>query len=156
MLFGLLFQIPLLLGSQLAIRAQAADVDVIVTERRSFQIPVFLDDPKVKEYRLFVSRDRGKSWTEIAKGRSDQPAIPFTAPADGMYWFGIQTIRNTGDLVPAQVKDLQPLAKVEVKATLSREEQLIQGLRHEISRLQRDVLLLERRLTELEKRTPPK
>src|SRR3954447_6770270 len=85
-------------------RAHAEDVGAQISfvNRRQFLIPF---DPVptphlVKQLRLYVSRDQGKHWDPFAVAPPDQvpPKFHFTAEADGLYWFAVQTETHSGGL----------------------------------------------------------
>ncbi|MHC4880457.1 MAG: hypothetical protein ACYTGL_28740 [Planctomycetota bacterium] len=75
------------------------------TSRRAFRIPYQYDPHEIsrlgaREIRLFVSYDRGTTWSH---SQSVQPAtgrFDFRAPADGEFWFTVQTVDRNGQLHP--------------------------------------------------------
>jgi hypothetical protein len=57
----------------------------------------------LREILLFCSRDEGKTWTQEGRATPEQTSFPFTAPADGKYWFTIQTVDRNGARDPVDV-----------------------------------------------------
>jgi len=48
--------------------------------------------PHVKEVLLYVSRDRGRSWSVQARGNPQQEGFPFQASQDGSHWFSVALV----------------------------------------------------------------
>ena len=75
------------------------------TSKTRLRIP-FHQDPEemrrmgAKEIRLFVSQDRGCSWTQAQKVATNARHFNFQAPNDGEYWFGVKTVDRNGRLQP--------------------------------------------------------
>jgi hypothetical protein len=69
------------------------------TWKRMFTIPVRLpeqDREKVLEYRLFVSRDVGRTWQLEARTDVKRPEFFVAVPEPGLYWFALQTVWQSG------------------------------------------------------------
>lgn len=78
----------------------------VFTRQNQFSIPFSFppaSDPALapKEVRLFVSVDRGTTWTLLQTAKPDAKAIPVRAPSDGEYWFSLRTVDPGGKLLPA-------------------------------------------------------
>ncbi|MEM7810736.1 MAG: hypothetical protein AAF532_04585 [Planctomycetota bacterium] len=75
------------------------------TERR-FHVPFRFDRAELDrlgavEIRLFVSADRGRSWSLAATAEPGERRFPYEAPGDGEYWFAVRTIDRRGEAHPA-------------------------------------------------------
>src|SRR5262245_20531834 len=101
-----------------AARGQAPDARVFFSNQRQMLIPFDpVPQPQlIKELQLLVSRDQGKHWEPYAVAPPDKvpPKFHFTADADGLYWFAVQTIARNGNKVPAAGEPLEPSLKVVV------------------------------------------
>lgn len=73
---------------------------VIQVNRRDFALPVQLHDRAALELRLFVSEDRGATWRLHSRSRPDVPAMSFSAPRDGEYWFYLHTMTPANGAQP--------------------------------------------------------
>jgi hypothetical protein len=96
---------------------EMGQLELVHVESRTFRIPFALPVPDrakvVKEVRLYVSRDRGKTWTFVEPAATpDGRAFVFTAPEDGLYWFGLRSVTLDGTIVPRQ---LTPSLKVLIR-----------------------------------------
>src|ERR1043165_1794933 len=92
------------------------DVDVLNTP--TFKLPILFDSKQIKNYkevRLYVSRDHGKTWQETAKAMPSDEAFLFTAPEDGLYWFGVKAMDQKGKLAPSTFE--RPARKVLVNTS---------------------------------------
>jgi hypothetical protein len=90
--------------------------DCGVIKQRTFYLPVKIDDEvrgKLKEVILYVSRDRGKKWKIAAKREPDAIYFIYQAPADGRYFFAVQTIAKDGTRVPNKI-EIQDAIQVRV------------------------------------------
>jgi hypothetical protein len=56
---------------------------------------------RIKEFRMFVSQDEGKSWALVAAAPPDRAELKYTAPADGVYWFHLVKVFSDGMPVPS-------------------------------------------------------
>jgi hypothetical protein len=84
---------------------------------RSFAIPVeILPDQQrdIKNVRLFVSTDQGRTWKQNQDIKPSDRSVKFTAPRDGQYWFALQTKLKSGVTFPPDRTALLPLLKVQV------------------------------------------
>src|SRR5262249_47212500 len=82
---------------------------------------------KIRELRLWVSRDQGKNWDLSASAKPEQDAFTFTAPRDGEYWFSIAVIDPQGKQDPVDIyqapvgqRIVVDTAKPEVRLTAER------------------------------------
>lgn len=82
-----------------------------VTDLRSremrFPFKVALNEAdSIARFRLFVSEDQGKTWTQAAVCGPEERAFRFTAKQDGFYWFAVQTEYRDGTRQPPRQADL--------------------------------------------------
>jgi hypothetical protein len=80
---------------------------------RSFYIPFTLheNDPQL-EIRLNVSRDEGRTYHYSASARPPDRRFHFKAPADGWYYFIVQTRDTSGALAPENLRGATPSIRV--------------------------------------------
>jgi enterochelin esterase-like enzyme len=90
-----------------------------LTEFREFKIPFQLvldsDEKRTRLVRLYVSENKGKTWMQVAEAKPSEKWMSFSAPRNGVYWFGIQSVMIDGTLVPSDSKDLQASLKTRVQ-----------------------------------------
>ena len=92
-----------------------------VINSRTFAIPYshgFDRADRVKLLSLFVSSDRGKTWTLVAQKTPEvgqEGHFMFSAPADGLYWFTVRVTQNDGTLEPADFTKTPPALQVLVE-----------------------------------------
>jgi hypothetical protein len=82
---------------------------------RAFRIPFNIepeDRARIKEVRLCVSEDQGKTWSFVSQAAPEQGALTFRAPKDGEYWFAVQTLDTEGRFNPPTIEVLEPNLKV--------------------------------------------
>ncbi len=94
--------------------AQEGGGQIFYVRERQFWIPF---DPvpmahRVKQLQLFVSKDQGRRWESFAIAPPEQKRFHFTAQADGLYWFAVQTQTVDGQFVPPAMQGAQPSLKV--------------------------------------------
>ncbi len=84
----------------LAVGAPPDDVDYI--KSRNIQLPITFGDAKsqIKEIKLLVSTDEGKTWTHTASAAPEKQFFTYFAPIDGPYWFTICVIDQQGKQDP--------------------------------------------------------
>ena len=75
------------------------------TSKTRLRIPFHQDPEEIRRMgataiRLFVSQDRGRSWTQAQSVATSARHFNFQAPADGEYWFGVKTVDRQGKLQP--------------------------------------------------------
>jgi hypothetical protein len=78
--------------------------DVTDFPRAEIRFPHVIDAkirPKVDYLRLFVSKDKGKTWKHANYFKLDDN-VRFEAPEDGLYWFAIQTVFKGGLKTPME------------------------------------------------------
>jgi hypothetical protein len=90
-----------LCGLVLASQFQLVSWDLKVTVMTDFNIrfPMQVDPSrkgKIKEIRLLVSVDSGRTWQVAGVMSPDEHGIPMTAPGPGLYWFGVQVVSKDG------------------------------------------------------------
>src|SRR5438128_1424528 len=104
----------------LLVLAAGPTPDVWPINQSTFKIPVHVDlahRAAIKELRLFVSNDEGKTWKQTAVAAPDQEAFPFTAPSDGVYWFTVCAIDQQNNQDPADIYRVPPSQKILVDTT---------------------------------------
>jgi len=90
--------------------------DTLVSDQRKFRIPckILKEPEKVKEVRLFVSRDMGKSWKLCDHAAARRGDFIFLAPEKGLYWLAIQILHTDGSLTPMTPADFHPDLKMKL------------------------------------------
>lgn len=104
-----------LLAAPVGLLAQPTDnVRTYHVPARSFNIPFTPteNDPRI-EVLLNVSTD-GKNYRYVAAARPNERRFFFTAPADGLYYFIVQTKDPSGALSPSNLNGVPPSIKVYV------------------------------------------
>jgi beta-lactamase regulating signal transducer with metallopeptidase domain len=87
--------------------------EVSYVNKRAFQLPIKVERAAgVREVLLYVSRDQGQTWEAAAKASPTDPSFSYVAPADGEYWFLVQTSGPDGRLSPASVSGAGPNLQV--------------------------------------------
>src|SRR5205085_2439084 len=78
---------------------------IFFSDKREFVIPFIVDRgrDRIKEVRLYLSWDKGKTWERIATVKKDQSSISVKMKRDGEAWFAMRTIDKKGIAEP---KDL--------------------------------------------------
>lgn len=81
----------------------AGAVRRIGTNLRAFGIPFSVSDPgeRYVEVQLYMSRDRGQSWSFHSRQPARATEFPFESRGDGEYWFAIRTLDRDRQLHPA-------------------------------------------------------
>jgi hypothetical protein len=85
--------------------------DVPVSNQRGFQIPLDIEPAvrqQLKEIRLFVSRDQGKSWDQRESAKPEQNGFVFHANEDGLYWFRVAAVDLQGRQEPEDLLKSPP------------------------------------------------
>jgi hypothetical protein len=77
----------------------------IHTNKLRFRIPFHYDAQEMqrleaKEIRLYLSRDRGRTWQQVQNVSPESAKFNFQAQGDGDYWFAVRTIDGRGRLHP--------------------------------------------------------
>lgn len=114
---SVLLLLLLLFGCCLALHAQnpADEPRVLPTRDRTFRIP-FQTQPgerRLREVQLHYSTDQGRTWRQYGLARPEDGSFqPFTAAADGLYWFSVRTIDLQGRAYPLADSELRPALKV--------------------------------------------
>ncbi|MBL8795726.1 MAG: hypothetical protein JNM56_17605 [Planctomycetia bacterium] len=107
----------LLGGCCLTLRAQPLGDEPrpLPTRDRTFRIP-FQTQPgerRLREVQLHYSTDQGHTWRQYGLARPEDGSFqPFTAAADGLYWFSVRTIDLQGRAYPLADSELRPALKV--------------------------------------------
>jgi hypothetical protein len=85
-----------------ALRGQEA-AEESYSRYRQFRIP-FKAGPgaeRLRELRLFVSTDQGRTWQQVDKSPPEGTEFRFYTNRDGIYWFTVQTVDKLGQATPA-------------------------------------------------------
>jgi len=92
------------------------DARVFPSRDRTFRIPFApqVGEARLREVQLYYSTDEGRSWRFHANALPEQGFFQFTAPADGLYWFGVRTVDVQGRAHPLREADLRAGIKVQV------------------------------------------
>lgn len=107
----LLLLAPVVVGADEAVPA----ANLVHSPHRAFRIPLELtreERDQMKAVRLFVSENRGESWTQHADGPPGADVITFRAKKDGEFWFTIAVIDAEGRQNPPNVQATEPGLKV--------------------------------------------
>ncbi|WP_148619008.1 hypothetical protein [Mariniblastus fucicola] len=77
-------------------------IKVLSTNLDGFGIPFKVDDSNGQfiEVQLYISRDRGNTWSFHSRQPTSGREFPFTADGDGEYWFAIKTLDRDRRLLP--------------------------------------------------------
>jgi hypothetical protein len=78
---------------------------VVTSFQRYLRIPVSVDPAKrkeVKELRLLVSVDEGKTWKLASKVAPDAEAFEYEATRDGMHCFSMRAFKTDGSMEPPE------------------------------------------------------
>src|SRR5438046_582841 len=99
------------------IREYTAELPRDVTEirYRSFAMPLNYApgaQGTVKGVRVYVSKDRGKTWVYYKDCETGERWVTFHAAHDGLYWFALQLALDGGTRDPGGVDGLVPDTKV--------------------------------------------
>ncbi len=91
------------------------DPSVSYVRKQRFPIPFSInpgDEQRVREVRLSVSEDQGRSWRFYRSVMPQDKYFDFTCQRDGSYWFIVQTLHTDGTLLPPQLENVPPGLKV--------------------------------------------
>jgi hypothetical protein len=96
-------------------RAQAGP-DPLFSKYRQFEIPFQVGPGKdrLKEVRLWVSADQGKSWQYAAAAGPEQGKFNYISGNDGLLWFAVQTLDKESRPYPATMEGVTPHLRVVV------------------------------------------
>jgi RNA polymerase sigma factor (sigma-70 family) len=91
----------------------------ILHSQRNFRLPFELRDrPQLVDgVRLYVSRDKGQTWENVAEIAADAGSFAYSAPCDGYYWFAAEVIRRNQPATPTATS-MSPQLKVQVKTAM--------------------------------------
>jgi hypothetical protein len=93
-----------------------SDIPVHKTPGPAFQIPCKVDGIKaVESVQLFVSDNRGKTWTLYEEITPDKAAFTFLARKPGEYWFTARLKKKDGTLDPADTANFAVMQRVAVE-----------------------------------------
>lgn len=130
----------------------AGDGDAHRTRNKKFLIPIELgaDRKAVKEARLFVSRDKGKTWDKAQVVSPDEANFVYEADDTGLYWFALQLAYKDGRVSP-DMKDFKADLKVLIDPKFVPPEKTVAELEKEIAATRKKLLELEKQLALLKK-----
>jgi hypothetical protein len=86
--------------------ANAGPADTMYINGARFQIPFSVRPERradIRELVLYVSRDKGQTWSIEARALPDKGGFPFSATSDGTYWFSIALIDRQGRQDPVDI-----------------------------------------------------
>src|ERR1700730_2267947 len=89
--------------------------DTFPMKERSLRIPIKVDPARrsqIRELRLFSSADQGKTWQQVGVAHPDDNGFPFSAPADGEYWFTVVVVDAQGRQEPESIYQVPPSEKI--------------------------------------------
>lgn len=96
------------IGGIFANSSQAAAISSapVYTSKTQFRIPYHYDQAEIdrlgaREIRLYVSTDRGVSWSHLSSVPPTARKFPFEAKHDGEYWFSVRTLDSKNQLHPS-------------------------------------------------------
>ncbi len=100
--------------ASLLVALSAAPPDHWATNHRSLSVPVKFVERRsdLRQMILYVSSDRGRTWTESAVAPPDKESFPFYAPTDGMYWMKLCAVYRDGTRSPADVSKGEAALKI--------------------------------------------
>ncbi|HEV3257211.1 MAG TPA: hypothetical protein VG013_10050 [Gemmataceae bacterium] len=129
------------------------DVEEIQTQE--FAMPLRFDPDRqgsVRQVRLYVSVDRGKTWRHEKDYKPTDKRVTFSAPRDGLYWFAVQVVLKDGKKEPAVRDNLAPAMKVFVNTERKalKPQKSYEELQREVEDLGKTVDKLQKRIKELE------
>src|SRR5262245_45384813 len=95
-------------------RAQDAENRIIYARQPLFRVPFVLTDPaeRLREVRLFVSEDEGRTWKRSATVAPEEAGFQFRAERSGMHWFTVQAVDLQGRSNPPTVQGTRPQLRV--------------------------------------------
>ena len=109
---GVALLVALGVGFLLGPAACRADTPPYYMKVREFEIPYASDaDQNLKQVHLFVSTDR-KTYSAIASTALRKGAFPYTAKADGEYFFVVQVEDSNGTLRPPRPELAEPTCRI--------------------------------------------
>jgi beta-lactamase regulating signal transducer with metallopeptidase domain len=92
--------------------------DIMTTNSRTFKIPFEIDTGRraeVTSVELWSSADQGQTWQLAAQAPPAARAFTYTAPAEGLYWFGVRTVDDQGRRSPDNMSRESAGLKVRVE-----------------------------------------
>src|SRR5436309_526058 len=106
-----------------AASAQTSDAQTYYTRQPEIRVPFGRDTTnRLKQVQLYVSTDMGRDWRLAQTAPPDAGFFPpFTAVADGTYWFAVRSIDFQDRPNPANIAQLTP----QLKIVLDRKQPLV-------------------------------
>ncbi len=89
--------------------------ELVGTNQKSFEIPFSPGQAadSVVQVILYVSQDSGRTWQQHSVRPPAGSGFPFTATAEGEYWFAIQTVNRDGQRLPP-ANQLRPELRIAI------------------------------------------
>jgi hypothetical protein len=97
--------------------AGQAPADAVYTNLRTGRIPSVINPERtaeIRELQLFMSPDRGRSWTQVDKITPDKDGFSYSTPVDGEYWYHVVIVNQQGKQEPADLYKTPPMMKLVV------------------------------------------
>jgi hypothetical protein len=103
--------------------AQTSDAQTYYTRQPEIRVPFGRDTTnRLKQVQLYVSTDMGRDWRLAQTAPPDAGFFPpFTAVADGTYWFAVRSMDFQDRPNPANIAQLTP----QLKIVLDRKQPLV-------------------------------
>jgi hypothetical protein len=136
----------------LAVAARDAEESVLNT--RSFMIPIHVQEDRradIARINLFVSRDKGKKWVQVASVAPDAFSFNCQAPDDGLFWFSVQIVTKNDKKEPPTIQDAPIGLKVRIATGEEVNTARPDPIAEEIKQTREQIKKLQQRLDELEK-----
>jgi hypothetical protein len=145
----------LLLGAAVPVGPTQLEAGVEEIQSKHFLMPLRIDPARgdeIEKVRLFVSRDRGKTWKHCRDYDTTAEHVAFSAPRDGVYWFAVQTVLKDGIIDPPDLGGLAPAMKVYVNTgrRALKPRKSYEELEQEVAQLRKTVEELKGRIRDLE------
>ena len=95
-------------------QSQPAQERIIYTRQSEFSIPFEMDpaDRPIREVRLYVSDDQGRTWRKYSTAVPEDKGFKFRTERDGMFWFTVQTSDVDGKVKPPVVQGARPQLRI--------------------------------------------
>jgi hypothetical protein len=92
--------------------------------KSEFRIPFNVDasNARILEIQLYVSEDLGRTWSKISSAAPEQGGFRFRAGGDGLYYFTVRTVDNTGKGSPPAI---QPGSPPQIRVCVDTQQPLV-------------------------------
>jgi Neuraminidase (sialidase) len=111
-----------------ALTMSAMDADAVQTfdyTQRDLDIPIRYDPEQkdsIKELHLYVSDDKGVTWTKYESVGNDASIFSFKAPHDGVFSMAMVIVSKDGTTTPEDLEKLFPAYHIRITSTKSADE----------------------------------